>query len=75
MFINKPLSGLVPRRELRPVELLANGHGGWTDRWREKEEEEELHFLSCVQLCWDTTKNSISHPTSSFELEISPVYM
>ena len=27
----KPLRGLVPRRELRPVELLANGHGGRRD--------------------------------------------
>ena len=46
---NKPLRGLVPRRELRPVELLANGNGGGG-------RSTELHFLSCVQLCWDTTK-------------------
>ena len=29
--MNKPLRGLVPHRELRPVELSANGHGGWRD--------------------------------------------
>ena len=44
----KLLRGLVPRRELRPVERMVT------------EEEEELHFLSCVQLCWEATKNTIT---------------
>ena len=31
--INKPLCGLVPRRELRPVEqVLRNDHGGRDER-------------------------------------------
>ena len=43
---------VVKRRELRPVEhqVLVKGHIRTDGRT-------ELHFLSCVQLCWDATKN------------------
>ena len=45
----------MPRRELRPVELLANGNA-------RRRTEEELHFLSCHQLCWDATNKRLVMP-------------
>ena len=41
---------VVPCRELRPVERMVMDRGV-------RRTEEELHFLSCVQLCWELGRN------------------